>query len=61
MANRTAEKEKPDRPLNAYFKFRMKRMGELDKDEKNRSKKIKIEWDDMDNKEKEKLAKEYKK
>lgn len=55
MASRTAEKDKPTRPMTTYFRYRMKRLAEMGEDEKNRSKKIKLEWDELDEKEKDKL------
>ena len=61
MTSRTFEKDKPSRPLNAYFRFRAKRIAEMGKDEKNRGQKIKLEWDDLSVKEKDKLEQEVKK
>ena len=54
MSTRTAEKDKPMKPLTAYFRYRVKRLAEIPKEEKNRSKKIQVEWGDMSTKEKEK-------
>jgi hypothetical protein len=59
--SRTAEKEKPTRPITGYFRYRLERLKEMDVDDKNRSKKIKIEWDELDEKKKEKYSKEFKK
>lgn len=59
MTSRTSEKDKPTRPLNGYFRYRIERLKEMPDDDKNRSKKIKIEWDELDQKEKDKLAKTY--
>jgi hypothetical protein len=59
MSKNTAEDEKPVRPLNSYFAFRAKRMNELAPDEKNRSNKIKAEWDALSDEEKKKMENEF--
>ena len=46
--------EKPKRPLNAYFKFRGKRLKEL-ADEDDRVATVKSEWDNMSEADKSKL------
>ncbi|XP_031472921.1 uncharacterized protein LOC116245593 [Nymphaea colorata] len=49
----------PKKPLNAYFKFRGERLTHY-KDDEDRVKKVKDEWDTMDAKERAKLEAEYK-
>jgi hypothetical protein len=55
----SALKSIPKKPLNAYFKFRGERLIHYAGDE-DRVKKVKDEWESMDEKVKEKLDAEYK-
>ena len=61
MSTRSAEKDKPKRPLNGYFRFRVERLKTYDEDDNNKSKKVKIEWDELTQDEKEKYNKAYRK
>ena len=57
--SKEAEEEKPKRPQNAYFKFRIERLKELEGEE-DRGKKVKEEWENIDEDEKARLESEYK-
>ncbi len=52
-------KNKPKKPLNAYFKFRQDKM-KLYKDEEGRNEKAKNDWENIDEKVKETMDKQYK-
>lgn len=52
-------KNKPKKPLNAYFKFRGDKMKQY-KDEEGRTDKVKAEWENLDAKVKETMDKQYK-
>jgi hypothetical protein len=49
-------KNKPKKPLNAYFKFRGDKMKQY-KDEEGRTDKVKAEWENLDAKVKETMDK----
>ncbi len=55
----SALKNKPKKPLNAYFKFRGEKMVEYEGEE-DRAKKVKKEWDELDEKVKKGMEAEYK-
>lgn len=52
-------KNKPKKPLNAYFKFRQDKMKQY-KDEEGRGDKVKSDWENLDPKLKDAMDKEYK-
>jgi hypothetical protein len=54
--SKEALSNRPKRPLSGYFKFRMEKLVEY-KDDDDKIRKIKIGWNKLDEKEKEKLSK----
>ena len=59
--SRSAAKAKPKKPLNSYFKFRIQELKKYSADDKNRTYKVKIAFDELPDKEKTKLDKDFQK
>ena len=59
--SRSAQKEKPKRPLNPNFKFRSEFLKTLAPDVKHRNERAMVAFDDLSDKERDKMQKEYEK
>ena len=59
VLSKEAEQNRPRRPLNAYFTYRINKLKEL-ADDSDRNDKIKKMWIDIDPKLKDNLEKQYK-
>ena len=58
VLSKTAEKQRPKRPMGSYFTFRNEALKKIDQNDKNRSKKAKILWDELKESEREKYNRE---
>ncbi len=65
VLSKTAEKQRPKKPMGSYFTFRNEALKKMDQNDKNKSKKAKILWDELKESQKEKYyiqsAKEFEK